>query len=144
MYSESVSINLSVRAGIAKYRLTEALRNGKILSYITVGDIGGIRICGEDSSIISTAELMQKNSLKLSLYVQLVTEHNLYVPADIIPSSGTLTLFGKNYLYIKNLESKIPLLVSIYCFLYLKIKDFIYHYIFCYNTILFSPVNHDK
>ena len=46
MYSESVSINLSVRAGIAKYRLTEALRNGKILSYITVGDIGGIRICG--------------------------------------------------------------------------------------------------
>ncbi len=64
MYSESVSINLSVRAGIAKYRLTEALRNGKILSYITVGDIGGIRICGEDSSIISTAELMQKNSLQ--------------------------------------------------------------------------------
>lgn len=27
---------------IAKYRLTEALRNGKIFSYITVGDIGGI------------------------------------------------------------------------------------------------------
>lgn len=62
--NKSVLLFVRLFWGIAKYRLTEALRNGKILSYITVGDIGGIRICGEDSSIISTAELMQKNSLQ--------------------------------------------------------------------------------